>query len=110
MARNSGQLAQPATLKPHPVMGEVASLGLADHAITIWWGLIAPNGVPADRMARLNDAFLTAARTPRFRELVESQGATYALRVGSEMGDATRAEYEALGAVARELGLARPAR
>lgn len=101
------------TAEDHPVMTQgagLASLGLADHAITIWWGLIAPNGVPADRMARLNDAFLAAARTPRFRELVESQGATYALRVGSEMGDATRAEYEALGAVARELGLARPAR
>jgi tripartite-type tricarboxylate transporter receptor subunit TctC len=101
------------TAEDHPVMTQgsgLASLGLSDHAITIWWGLIAPNGIPADRMARLSEAFLAAARTPRFRALVEDQGATYALRVGAEMGEDTRREYEALGAVARELGLARTPR
>lgn len=101
------------TAEDHPVMTQgsgLASLGLSDHAITIWWGLIAPNGIPPERMARLSEAFLAAARTPRFRTLVEEQGATYALRIGPEMGEATRAEYESLGAVARELGLARPAR
>ncbi len=101
------------TAEDHPVMTQgagLASIGLADQAITIWWGLIAPNGIPADRMNRLSEAFLAAARTQRFRELVEGQGATYALRIGAEMGEDTRREYEALGAVARELGLSRTAR
>ena len=101
------------TAEDHPVMTQgsgLASLGLSDHAITIWWGLIAPNGIPPERLARLSEAFLAAARTSRFRALIEEQGATYALRIGSEMGEATRAEYEALGTVARELGLARPGR
>lgn len=101
------------TAEDHPVMAQgsgLASLGLSDHAITIWWGLIAPNGIPAERMSRLSEAFLAAARTQRFRELVEGQGATYALRIGAEMGEDTRREYEALGAVARELGLSRTAR
>lgn len=30
-----------------PNASGLASLGLADHAITIWWRLIAPNGIPA---------------------------------------------------------------
>ena len=98
------------TAEDHPGMPNASgltSLGLADHAITIWWGMIAPNGIPTDRMARLTDAFVAAARTPRFRALVEEQGATYSLRIGPEMAADMRAEYTALGAVARELGLVR---
>jgi tripartite-type tricarboxylate transporter receptor subunit TctC len=101
------------TAEGHPELpkaGGLAGIGLADHAITIWWGLIAPNGVPEERMERLRAAFLDAARSPRFRELVEGQGATYRLDVGPEMDAAVRAEYAALGEVARDTGLARSAR
>ena len=72
--------------------------------------MIAPNGVPQDRMERLRAAFLDAARSDRFRELVEGQGATYRLDVGPAMDAAVRAEYAALGEVARATGLARSAR
>ena len=101
------------TAEGHPELpnaGGLASIGLADHAITIWWGMIAPNGVPEERMERLRAAFLDAARSPRFRELVEGQGATYRLDVGPEMDAAVRAEYAALGEVARATGLARSTR
>ena len=100
------------TAEGHPELPNasgVASIGLADHAITIWWGLIAPNGIAADRMARLREVFVGAAQTPRFRQVVEGTGATYAIVEGELMAAATRAEYEALGAVARSLGLTRAA-
>jgi tripartite-type tricarboxylate transporter receptor subunit TctC len=100
------------TAEDHPEMPNasgLASLGLADHAITIWWGLIAPNGIPADRMARLETAFIHAARTDVFRQLVEGQGATYRLQLGADMAAATRTEYQALGEVARAIGLAKAA-
>ncbi len=98
------------TAEDHPELRNaqgLGSLGLADHAITIWWGLIAPNGIPADRMQRLETAFVQAARTDAFRQLVESQGATYRLQLGADMAAATRAEYQALGEVARAIGLAK---
>jgi tripartite-type tricarboxylate transporter receptor subunit TctC len=101
------------TAEGHPELpnaGGLASIGLADHAITIWWGMIAPNGVPEDRMERLRTVFLDAARSPKFRELVEGQGATYRLDVGPEMDAAARAEYTALGEVARDTGLTRSTR
>jgi putative tricarboxylic transport membrane protein len=101
------------TAEGHPELpnaGGLASVGLADHAITIWWGMIAPNGVPEERMERLRTAFLDAARSPRFRELVEGQGATYRLDVGPEMDAAVRDEYAALGEVARDTGLTRSTR
>jgi len=97
----------------HPAVPEgsgLGSLGLTDMAITIWWGMIAPPGVPADRMARLTEAFTAAARTPRFQAAMDAQGATFDLVVGDAMGQAMRAEYTALGEVARDLGLLRTAR
>ena len=93
-----------------PNASGLESIGLADHAVTIWWGLIAPNGIPTDRMARLRSAFVDAARTPRFRQILEATGATYAIVEGEQMAAATRREYDALGEVARNLGLARAAR
>ena len=102
------------TSENHPELGSASgldSLGLGDMAITIWWGLIAPNGIPEDRMTRIREAFVNAARTPRFRQTVEGTGATYAIVEGERMAAATRREFEALGEVARTLGLARaPAR
>jgi tripartite-type tricarboxylate transporter receptor subunit TctC len=83
----------------------VGSLGLPEMAITIWWGMIAPQGIPADRMARLTETFTAAVRTPRFQEVMQAQGATLELLVGEAMGRAMRAEYDALGEVARNLGL-----
>lgn len=93
-----------------PTASGLGAIGLSDHAITIWWGLIAPNGIPADRMARIREAFLDAARTARFRQAVEGTGATHAIVEGERMAAATRREYEALGEVARSLGLVRASR
>ncbi|HYF07768.1 MAG TPA: tripartite tricarboxylate transporter substrate binding protein [Acetobacteraceae bacterium] len=101
------------TAEGHPELPNASGLdaiGLGDDAITIWWGLIAPNGIPADRMARIREALLAAARTPRFRQTVEGTGATYAIVEGERMAAATRREFEALGEVARGLGLARAPR
>jgi tripartite-type tricarboxylate transporter receptor subunit TctC len=83
----------------------VGSLGLPEMAITIWWGMIAPQGIPADRMAKITETFTNAARTPRFLEVMQAQGATRDLLVGDAMGRAMLAEYNALGEVARNLGL-----
>ncbi|TCH99492.1 tripartite tricarboxylate transporter substrate binding protein [Roseococcus sp. SYP-B2431] len=108
---NSARCLLLTTREGHPAAPDGAgldSLGLGDMAVTIWWGMIAPVGIPADRMARLNEAFGAAMRTPRFREAMDAQGATLAPLFGDEMGRAMRAEYEALGEVARTLGLSRP--
>jgi tripartite-type tricarboxylate transporter receptor subunit TctC len=56
-------------------------------------------------MAKLTETFTAAVRTPRFRAVMEAQGATLDLLVGEQMGRAMQAEYTALGEVARSLGL-----
>ena len=46
----------------------LSAIGLQDMAVTIWWGLIAPNNIPADRMERITTTFADAARTPEFQD------------------------------------------
>lgn len=85
----------------------LASIGLSDMAITIWWGLIAPRGIPADRLDRLTAAFVAAAHQPEFVTLMAQQAAVTQIETGEEFARSIRAEYEALGAVARQLNLLR---
>lgn len=85
----------------------LASIGLADMAITIWWGLIAPRGIPADRLERLTAAFVAAARQPEFITLMAQQAAVTQIETGEEFARSIQAEYEALGTVARQLNLLR---
>ncbi|MDB5412724.1 MAG: Bordetella uptake protein [Rubritepida sp.] len=107
---NSARCLLVTTAEGHPAAPEGAgleSLGLSEMAVTIWWGMIAPQGIPADRLARLTEAFTAALRTPKFREAMDAQGATLAPLIGDDMGRAMQAEYTALGEVARDLGLTR---
>jgi tripartite-type tricarboxylate transporter receptor subunit TctC len=85
----------------------LSAVGLSDMAITIWWGLIAPRGLPADRLERLATAFTEAARQPAFATLMREQAAVMQIETGEAFAQSIRAEYEALGAVARQLNLLR---
>lgn len=90
-----------------PAASGLGSIGLADHAISIWWGLFAPNGIPSERLARLSDVFLAAARSEAFGRVAEGQGATWRVQDGPAMAAQIAGEYAALGEVARSLGLTR---
>ncbi len=97
----------------HPALPQASGLrafGIPEEETTIWWGMVAPRGVPADRLAALRAAFREAGASERFRQLLESQGVTARWQEGDEMGRAMRREYEELGRVAQSIGLQRPAR
>ena len=55
-------------------------LGIASEETVLWWGLIAPKGVPADRMAVITKAFTDAANDPKFRDVMAKQGAVHAVK------------------------------
>jgi hypothetical protein len=86
----------------------LAALGIPEEETTIWWGMIAPRGVPADRVATLQAAFRQAAASDRFRQLLEAQGVTPGWVEGAAMGTVMRREYDELGRVATAIGLQRP--
>ncbi|MBA2965330.1 MULTISPECIES: tripartite tricarboxylate transporter substrate-binding protein [Ramlibacter] len=67
----SKRLATPA-LKDLPTLQES---GLKDFEVTIWHGLYAPKGTPADIQKKLNDALKVALKDPEFIKKQEGLGA-----------------------------------
>ncbi|MFM8800476.1 MAG: Bug family tripartite tricarboxylate transporter substrate binding protein [Tagaea sp.] len=92
-----------------PQAAGLASLGMAGEETVLWWGLIAPARTPRAALDRLEAAFSAAARTERFREAMAAQGATVRVRGAAETAANIRDELEALGKVARALGIERKA-
>jgi tripartite-type tricarboxylate transporter receptor subunit TctC len=67
----SKHLTTPA-LKDLPTLAES---GLKDFQVTIWHGLYAPKGTPADVLAKINTALKTALKEPDFVKKQEGLGA-----------------------------------
>jgi tripartite-type tricarboxylate transporter receptor subunit TctC len=59
-------------LKDLPTLQEV---GLKGFAVTIWHGLYAPRGTPADVQKKINDALKIALKDPEFIKKQEDLGA-----------------------------------
>jgi tripartite-type tricarboxylate transporter receptor subunit TctC len=68
---SSKQLTTP-VLKDLPTL---KSVGLKDFEVTIWHGLYAPKGTPADVQAKLNAALKVALKDPDFIKKQEALGA-----------------------------------
>lgn len=63
----------------HPTLPKTDSLsdvGLAEAETLLWRAVIAPKGVPSDRLAKLQTAIQDAVRTPDFKKFAESRGET----------------------------------
>lgn len=57
-----------------PDVPTFAEVGLAEFDVTGTWGLLAPAGVPADRVAILSNALARAVNDPAVRETLVAQG------------------------------------
>jgi tripartite-type tricarboxylate transporter receptor subunit TctC len=102
---------QNGTLKPlavsgssrHPALPEVPTMKEAgiDYEMAIWFGLVAPNGVPAPMLAKLEAETLKVLRDPAMAERVAGQGARVTPRSAAEFGAFMRAENAKFGEVVR---------
>ena len=92
-----------------PEASGLSGLGIGSEETVLWWGLIAPKGVPADRLAVITKAFTEAANTARFKEVMAQQGAVHALKDAPTMDKTIRSELAALGEVAKAIGLEKKA-
>ena len=87
----------------------LSAIGLADAETMLWWGLIAPAGVPDDTLAKLETSFAAAAQTPAFKAFLVAQGVQPRVLAGTPLADAVRAEMHALGEIAQTLNTQRKA-
>jgi len=64
-------------LKRTPLLPDVPTLdesGLKDYEVTLWFGIIAPAGVPADRVQRLHDELGKMLARPEIADKLTAQG------------------------------------
>ena len=73
----------------------------------MWHGIVGPKGIPPDRIAILEKAFVQAAKSDKFRQLMEAKGVTVEGAGGAEFRKLIDTEYEAMGEVVTALGMAR---
>jgi tripartite-type tricarboxylate transporter receptor subunit TctC len=90
-----------------PTGSGLDALGIPEEETLIWWGMLAPRGLPAERRAALMTAFEAAWRTERFQTQLARSGVTPQFRGPEESARLIAAESEALGRVVQQIGIAR---
>ena len=91
-------------LKDLPTLAES---GVKDFNVTIWHGMYAPKGTPADVVKKLNEAIKTALKDPEFIKKQEGLGAVVAMDKRIEPAEHKKfvqAEIDKWGAVIKAAG------
>ncbi len=57
-----------------PDLPSIAEQGVPGYDVSVFFGIVAPAGTPADRIARLNKAFTEVLASPKVKELFATQG------------------------------------
>jgi tripartite-type tricarboxylate transporter receptor subunit TctC len=82
--------AQPTQLLPS--VPTVNSLGLPGSSATVWWGLVAPKGMPQDIVGKLNGALRQALADPAVVKRMSEMGATVTPGSAADFGAFVRKE------------------
>ncbi|MCX8133367.1 MAG: tripartite tricarboxylate transporter substrate binding protein [Roseococcus sp.] len=90
-----------------PTGAGLDALGIPAEETLIWWGMMAPRGLPPATRAALLSAFEAAWRSERFQRQLAMSGVTAEFRGPEAMARLIAEENEALGRVVRQIGLER---
>src|SRR6185436_15626052 len=97
-----------ASRERNPAVPDVPTLieqGLPDFEVGTWSGLIAPRGVPADIVKKINDAVADAVNDPAIRKRLVDEGAEIRPMSPQEFGAFMRAENARWVNVIRDAGI-----
>jgi len=95
------------TAKRSPEMPEVptiAEAGVPGYEATVWVGLLAPAGTPAELIAKLNGDIAKLMRTDEFHKLMLTTGMEPDPDTPAQFADYLKADYDKWGKVVRESG------
>ena len=87
-----------------PDIPSIDEAGVPGYDATLWLGLLAPPGTPADVVAILREGVTKALSSPEARKLVNSAGVDVALSTPEEFAALMKSELERWGKVVRETG------
>ena len=88
-----------------PKVPTLAESGIAGFESVGWFGLVAPQGTPADIVARLNEAFVKALKDPAVAEKIRTLGAEPAPTSPEEFGRFIQSESTKWGKLISEAGI-----
>ena len=91
---------------PNPLFPQAVgleALGIGQMETVFWRAIVAPKGTPPDIVARLEDAFARATQRPKFLDYLAGLGEMPAASRGTALARELRAEYDALGALTRQV-------
>ena len=90
-----------------PQAASLSELGIPETATYLWHGIVGPKGIPPDRIAILEKAFAQAAKSDKFRQLMEAKGVTVEGSGAAEFRKLIDTEFKAMGEVVTSLGMAK---
>ena len=90
-----------------PQAVSLTELGIPDTATYLWHGIVGPKGIPPDRIAILEKAFIQAAKSDKFRQSMEARGVTVEGAGAAEFRKLIDTEFKAMGELATALGMAK---
>ncbi len=88
-----------------PEVPSVAESGYPGFSHMTWIGIFAPAGTPASLVARLNREFVAVLTSPDMRERIAGLGAEVVAKSPADFATMLKAEYEANGKLASQIGL-----
>jgi tripartite-type tricarboxylate transporter receptor subunit TctC len=84
-----------------PGLRPLDEMGVPGYHFELWWGVLAPAGVPPERIAAINAAIKRAVATPEMRAVFEREGAEPAPMASAEFAATIRREIEGWKKVAK---------
>lgn len=94
-----------ARVKEHPQVPTFKDLGI-DSPFELWIGVVAPKGLPPDRLQFLRKSLAQMTREPEFLQAAEKVGVAVAYAPAEEFEKQVRQEFAVFRDLAKELGLA----
>lgn len=96
---------QPERSRLAPELPTIAESGFPDYEVTVWQGILAPKGTPADVITTLNKAFREALAKPEVKGRLEKQGFDIVTTTPEEFGAYIKKEAEKWEGVVKEAGI-----
>jgi tripartite-type tricarboxylate transporter receptor subunit TctC len=85
-----------------PDVPTIAESGLPGYEANNWWGVVAPSGVPAEIMTRLEKELATVAASADTKKRLEAEGAEPQFRPRAEFAKFIKTEMNKWGKVVRD--------
>jgi tripartite-type tricarboxylate transporter receptor subunit TctC len=93
-----------ARMKNHADVPTVSEMGI-DVPYVQWVGIVAPKGLPQDRLERLRDGFARMVNDSAFLETAQKIGIDVSYAPGDEFEKQVRQENQSISALVKDLGL-----